>query len=184
MRIIGGRFGGIHFQPPAKTPARPTTDLAKEGLFNILENRRSLEGLHCLDLFAGTGSISYELVSRGATSVTLVERDPGNLRFIRQMAKKLGISSQFTLKGMDVFRFLKDVEDEYDFIFAGPPYALAQIDDIPRRIQEKNLLRPEGLLVLEHTPRNAYESFPGFFRMKNYGTTQFSFFGPAKIQEP
>ncbi len=184
MRIIRGRFGGIRFHPPAKTPARPTTDLAKEGLFNILENRMSLEGMDCLDLFAGTGSISYELISRGAASVTLVERDPGNLRFIRQMARQLDIGSQFDIRGMDVFRFLNQAEGDYDFIFAGPPYALSSIDEIPRWIQDKQLLRPQGLFVLEHTPRNAYDQFPGFIRMKHYGTTQFSFFGPSNTPKP
>ncbi len=183
MRIISGEFGGIRFQPPAKTPARPTTDLAKEGLFNILENLISLDGISSLDLFAGTGSISYELASRGADSLTLVERDGGNLGFIRQMMARLGVEDRFNLRGMDVFRYLREAEGPFDFIFAGPPYALKNIDDIPRLVLQNNLLAAEGIFVLEHTPKNAYESHPGFFRKTNYGTTVFSFFRPQNVDD-
>jgi 16S rRNA (guanine966-N2)-methyltransferase len=176
MRIISGRLGGRRFSPPAQMPhTRPTTDVAKEGLFNILQNRIDFNNLKCLDLFAGTGSISYELASRGADSLTLVEKDGKQVQFIQQTAKLLGLTDFSVLK-QDVFQFLKHCNEQFDFIFAGPPYALTKIDQLPLLIIENKLLAPDGLFVLEHTPRNNYSTFRGFERERNYGTTIFSFF--------
>jgi 16S rRNA (guanine966-N2)-methyltransferase len=176
MRIISGRLGGRRFSPPAQMPhTRPTTDVAKEGLFNILQNRIDFNNLKCLDLFAGTGSISYELASRGADSLTLVEKDGKQVQFIQQTAKLLGLTDFSVLK-QDVFQFLKHCNEQFDFIFAGPPYALTTIDQLPLLIIENKLLAPDGLFVLEHTPRNNYSTFRGFERERNYGTTIFSFF--------
>lgn len=157
---------------------RPTTDIAKEGLFNILQNQIDFEGLKVLDLFGGTGAISYELASRGAAEITLIEKDPKMFEFIKGNLEKLGISQAKVIK-TDVFKYLESCTNTYDFIFAGPPYALARIDDLPKIILEKKLLAPEGLFVLEHTPRNGYEQFPGFLKQRNYGTTLFSFFEPV-----
>lgn len=176
MRIVGGMFSGRRFSPPSSTPARPTTDIAKEGLFNTLENLLDLEGISTCDLFGGTGSISYELASRGAKELTLIERDLTNINFIKKIAKDLGIESQLNIIRGDVFKFIKQQRDRYDFIFAGPPYALQNIDDIPLLVFEKNMLAENGVFVLEHTPRNDYQQHPRFLRMKNYGTTVFSFF--------
>jgi len=177
MRIISGKYGGRRFQPPAKMPhTRPTTDIAKGGLFNTLNNLLDFEDLKTLDLFGGTGSISYELVSRGATDLTLVEQDAKMYDYIRQNIKLLEETSTMKVVKKEVFKFLENCSQQYDFIFAGPPYALTSIDDLPLRIFEKELLRKDGIFVLEHTPRNQYEDHPNFFKIKNYGTTVFSFF--------
>lgn len=177
MRIISGRFGGRKISPPSKMPhTRPTTDIAKEGLFNILQNRISFEGITTLDLFGGTGCISYELASRGAEDVTIVEKDPVMHAFIKKNIEMLSIENTKVLK-MDIFNYLNTCTTSFDFIFAGPPYALGSIDEIPKIIIEKKLIASEGLFVLEHTPRNNYEKFKGFQFVRNYGTTLFSFFG-------
>ena len=176
MRIIGGEWGGRKIHPPSKMPyTRPTTDIAKEGLFNIIQSHRDLEGIKTLDLFGGTGSISFELASRGATDLTIVEKDPQMLAFIKKTASSLGLS-QMKIVSSDVFRFLKTSPGSYDFIFAGPPYALDTIDLLPGLIVSGNLLREDGWFVLEHTPRNKYAGYPMFVRERNYGTTLFSIF--------
>jgi len=158
---------------------RPTTDIAKEGLFNILQNQLDFEGLKTLDLFGGTGAITYELMSRGATDCTVVEKDPQMYAFIQGNLKTLGALPVKMLR-LDVFKFLETATEQYDFIFAGPPYALNTIDDLPRIIIEKKLLAPGGIFVLEHTPRNRYEQYAGFVKQRNYGTTIFSFFEPTE----
>ena len=176
MRIIGGELGGRRLNPPSDMPyTRPTTDLAKEGLFNILQHQITIEGLKTLDLFGGTGSISYELASRGATDLTIVEKDVTMYNFIRKTADTLQLKN-LKLVRSDVFKFIQDCKEKFDFIFAGPPYALKNIDDLPRLVVEKELLNPGGWFVLEHTPRNHYEGWPMFAAMRNYGTTIFSFF--------
>src|SRR5690606_31772527 len=124
----------------------------------------------------GTGSISYELASRGAGDLTLIERDTGNINFIKKTIKELGVADKFHIIKGDVFKFMKQSTEQYDFIFAGPPYALLNIDDLPMLVFEKQMLAPDGIFVLEHTPRNDYQQHPAFIRMKNYGTTVFSFF--------
>ena len=176
MRIISGQYGGRRISPPPKMPhTRPTTDIAKEGLFNILQNNISFEGIETLDLFGGTGSISYELASRGAKKLTVIEKDPVMYEFIKSTANSLGIDNLKVLKS-DVFRFLETAKENYHFIFAGPPYALTIIDDLPRKIFEYNLLKPGGWFVLEHTPRNDYKKFEHYRTERNYGTTIFSIF--------
>jgi len=175
MRIIGGDHGGRKFNPPAKIPARPTTDIAKEGLFNTLQNMLDFEELKTLDIFGGTGSISYELASRGAYNLTLVERDKKTVEFIKKTVDELHFD-HFKVIQSDVFKFLNNCTEQFDFIFAGPPYALKEIDEIPIKIFELKLLNPNGIFILEHTPRNNYEQHPNFEKVKNYGTTMFSFF--------
>jgi 16S rRNA (guanine(966)-N(2))-methyltransferase RsmD len=176
MRVVGGSFSGRRFNPPTGIPARPTTDVAKEGLFNTLQNMMDLEGISTCDLFGGTGSISYELASRGAEELVLIERDQTSINFIKKTAKELGIVEKLHIIKGDVFRFVKQNREQYDFIFAGPPYALESIDELPLLVFEKQMLVPGGIFVLEHTPRNNYTEHPNFQRMKNYGTTIFSFF--------
>jgi 16S rRNA (guanine966-N2)-methyltransferase len=176
MRIISGEWGGRKIHPPSKMPhTRPTTDIAKEGLFNILQSNRDLDGLKTLDLFGGTGAISFELASRGAAELTIVEKDSRMLAFIRKTAESLGLS-HMKIIASDVFRFLKNNQEQYDFIFAGPPYALENIDQIPELILAGKLLKENGWFVLEHTPRNRYKDFPLFVTERNYGTTLFSIF--------
>ena len=176
MRIIGGEWGGRKIHPPSKMPiTRPTTDIAKEGLFNILQSNREMEGLKTLDLFGGTGSISFELASRGATDLTIVEKDSQMLDFHTENGGHAGINP-IENRSADVFRFLKNNKEQYDFIFAGPPYALETIDQIPEFVIGGNLLKEKGWFVLEHTPRNRYKDFPLFVTERNYGTTLFSIF--------
>ena len=154
---------------------RPTTDIAKEGLFNILHNRVQIEGAKTLDLFGGTGCISYELASRGAEELTIVEKDSQMADFIKKNIDMLKIENTQLLR-MDVFQFINTCTNQYDIIFAGPPYALNTIDDLPRIIVERKLISPEGYFILEHTPRNNYKNFEGYSFERNYGTTIFSFF--------
>lgn len=169
-------MGGRRINPPSKMPyTRPTTDIAKEGLFNILQNQLDIEALKTLDLFGGTGSISYELASRGVQDLTIVEKDQQMFSFIKKTAEALKLDN-FKVVKSDVFRFILQCHDKFDFIFAGPPYALENIDDLPRLIFEKQLLNKGGWFILEHTPRNNYESFTGFKSERNYGTTIFSIF--------
>lgn len=176
MRIISGELGGRKIQPPANMPhTRPTTDIAKEGLFNIIQNNIELEGIRTLDLFGGTGSISYELASRGAAVLTIVEKDPAMYEFIKKTSASLQLQNFHVVK-MEVFRFMEQCTDKFSFIFAGPPYALNTIDELPKKIFERELLEPNGWFVLEHTPRNDYAKFPYFATVRNYGTTLFSIF--------
>lgn len=176
MRIISGIHGGRRINPPAHMPhTRPTTDIAKEGLFNILQNTLAFDQLKTLDLFGGTGSISYELASRGVPDLTVVERDNQMHAFIQKNAAALQLSN-FKVVKSEVFRFIETCHEQFDFIFAGPPYALTTIDELPVKIFERGLLKPRGIFVLEHTPRNDYQQFPHFLKVKNYGTTVFSFF--------
>ena len=176
MRIIAGKFGGRRIHPPSHMPnTRPTTDVAKEGLFNILQTRVQLEGASTLDLFGGTGCISYELASRGASHLTVVEKDGQMLEFIKTNIEHLKIENTQLIR-MDVFQYLNSCTQQFDIIFAGPPYALNTIDDLPRIIVERKLISPEGYFILEHTPRNNYENFAGFSFQRNYGATVFSFF--------
>lgn len=176
MRIIGGEHGGRKFNPPSNMPyTRPTTDIAKEGLFNVLQHNLDFEELKTLDLFGGTGSISYELASRGVPDLTIVEKDTAMYEFIKKTAAALRLEN-FRIIKMDVFKFMQQCTDRFDFIFAGPPYALANIDDLPRLVFEKQLLKKGGWFVLEHTPRNDYKTYPFFKTERNYGTTVFSTF--------
>jgi len=176
MRIISGKLGGRRISPPTQMPyTRPTTDIAKEGLFNILQNNLDFEGLKCLDLFGGTGSISYELASRGAADLTIVEKDTQMYQFIKKTMEDLKIKNARIVKS-DVFQFIENCNETYDFIFAGPPYALTTIDELPTKVFQKPILNTDGWFVLEHTPRNSYSAFPYFKMARNYGTTVFSFF--------
>ncbi len=176
MRIISGELGGRRINPPANMPkTRPTTDIAKEGLFNILQNNLDFKELKTLDIFGGTGSISYELASRGATDLTIVEMDNKMYDFIKKTSIDLKIENFHVIK-MDVFKYISTCTLQFDFIFAGPPYALTTIDDLPVLVFEKQLLKSGGWFILEHTPRNNYEKFPFFKVARNYGSTIFSIF--------
>ena len=176
MRIISGTHGGRKISPPAKMPyTRPTTDIAKEGLFNIIENNLDISSLKTLDIFGGTGSISYELASRGAADLTIVEKDTNMYEFIKKNAATLAFEN-FKVIRMDVFKFLQQCTETFDLIFAGPPYALTTIDELPKIVFDKKLLNENGWFILEHTPANNYKAFPQFKTQRNYGTTVFSIF--------
>lgn len=178
MRIISGKFKGRKFYPPAKNwPTRPTTDYAKEGLFNIIYNNFDFEDLKVLDLFGGTGNHSYEFVSRGCEDVTYVDKHGPCVTFVKKIANELGIEDNININRMDVFKFIKYATQSYDYIFAGPPYPLPNIPEIPDLIIEKKMIKEGGWLVLEHNPNHDFENHPHLVDVRNYGKTIFSFFG-------
>lgn len=177
MRIIGGEFKGRRFTPPAKNwPTRPTTDYAKEALFNIITNTLDFESLKVLDLFGGSGSLSYEFISRGCNEVTYIDSFPGCIKFVKETAKKLGIESKIRIFKSDVLKFIDRNGEQFDFIFADPPYAMAGIDSIPDRIFKNNLLKENGWFVMEHNSNHNFKDHPHCFDSRNYGKTLFSFF--------
>ena len=175
MRIITGIYKGRHFDIPKTFKARPTTDFAKENIFNVLTGYLDFEGISALDLFSGTGSISLELVSRGCAHVISVELDRDHHRFIQDCLKKLGTDSCVALRG-DVFRFIKSCKHGFDFIFADPPYALKKLSSIPSLIFEKGLLKEGGIFVLEHGKDQDFTADPHFVEHRSYGSVNFSIF--------
>ncbi len=177
MRIISGKFKGRRFFPPADNwPTRPTTDFAKEGLFNILNNHFDFEEIKVLDLFGGTGSHSYEFISRGCRDVTYVDKFPACVAFVKKTANALGVEHHLHIVRADVFRFLATCREQYDYIFAGPPYPLSNIPEIPGLIFSLNLLLPGGWFVLEHSPQHDFKGHPHFAEARHYGKTIFSIF--------
>ena len=175
MRIITGRYKGRHFDIPRTFKARPTTDFAKENIFNVLTQYVDFDGATALDLFSGTGSISLELLSRGCQQVVSVEMDRDHHRFIQDCLKKLDTKACIPIRG-DVFRFLKSCKQQYDFIFADPPYALKELPQLPDLILEKQLLTPDGLFVLEHGKDYDFSQHPHFVEHRSYGSVNFSLF--------
>ena len=175
MRIITGRYKGRRFDIPRTFKARPTTDFAKENIVNVLQGYTDFDGKTALDLFAGTGSISLELASRGCQQVVSVEADRDHAAFIRQCFAKLGADNQLLIRG-DVFKFLKTCRQSFDFIFADPPYALRELSQIPDLILESTLLRPDGLLVFEHGKDHDFSQHPRFVEHRQYGSVNFSIF--------
>ena len=177
MRIIGGFLGGRRFNPPAdKWPTRPTTDISKEGLYNILVSSRDLEGIAFLDLFGGTGSHCYEMVSRGASSAVYVDQYPACVSFVRRTSSQFEIDDKITILRMDVRKFIKRTDKKFDIIFAGPPYGLKWLDDIPDFIINSEILKPDGILILEHNPNHDFSHHDHYLESRNYGQTIFSFF--------
>lgn len=177
MRIISGRFKGRKFFPPAKNwPTRPTTDYAKEGLFNIISNNFDFESIRVLDLFGGTGNHSYEFISRGCNDVTYVDKFGGCIKFAKETSKALDIESKMKIIKADVFKFIPACHQQFDYIFAGPPYGLATLAQIPNLIFENNLLEKDGWFVLEHNPNYTFQGHPNYTEERNYGTTIFSIF--------
>ncbi|WP_236978551.1 RsmD family RNA methyltransferase [Membranihabitans maritimus] len=177
MRIISGKLKGRRFYPPAdKWPTRPTTDISKEGLYNILQHSLDFESINMLDLFGGTGNHCYEFISRGCKSVTYVDRHRPCVKFVESLAKELEIESFIKIVKADVFKFINKTVDKYDFIFAGPPYPLKKIPEIPQLIFDHNLLKGGGTLVLEHNQDHQFNNHFGFEQVRKYGGTFFSFF--------
>lgn len=177
MRIISGYLKGRRFNPPAKKwPTRPTTDIAKEGLYNILLNQIDFESAVFLDLFGGTGNHCYEFISRGCEDATYVDRHGPAVDYVRLMAAELGIEDKLTIYRDDIFRFLKRNTKSFSVVFAGPPYPLQRIPEIPDLILSGDLLMPDGLLILEHNDEHHFPHHPYFVDVRNYGDTRFSFF--------
>lgn len=175
MRIIGGTAAGLRLNPPQNLPVRPTTDLAKEALFNILGNKLDFEDLDCLDLFAGTGNISFELASRGAKSVDSIDLHGKCVLYITETAKKLKLD-QIKARKADVFKFMKSANKSYDLIFADPPYDIGQLPVLPGYVFENNLLNSDGLLIVEHPTSRKMAEHPNFVEQRQYGNSSFSFY--------
>ncbi len=175
MRVITGIYKGRRFDVPHSFKARPTTDFAKENIFNVLNAYIDFEEASALDLFSGTGSISLELVSRGCSQVISLEADRNHHAFIVSCLKKLDTDVCIPLRG-DVFRFIKSCHSHFDFIFADPPYALENMKDIPSIIFAKDLLKPEGIFVLEHGKDEDFSADPHFVEHRAYGSVNFSIF--------
>ena len=175
MRIITGQYKGRHFDVPRTFKARPTTDFAKENIFNVINGYIDLDGATALDLFAGTGSISLEMLSRGCTPVVSIEADRDHAAFIRQCMQKLAVTDNVLIRG-DVFRFIKSCRQQFDFIFADPPYALAELPSIPALVFERGLLKPGGIFVFEHGKKNGFSADPHFVEHRAYGSVNFSIF--------
>ena len=177
MRIIGGKYKGRRIVPPGNFKARPTTDFAREGLFNILNNRVDFENINVLDLFSGTGSISYEFASRGATEVHMVEKDPKHISGIRRIIKELGIKNVRPIH-IDVKAYLKTCSIKYDIVFADPPYDLSWIMELPDLVTLAGVIKEDGFLILEHPKGLSFTGHKLFFEHRNYGGVNFSFFKP------
>lgn len=175
MRIISGIFGGRRLSPPKNITARPTTDFAKESLFNLLNNRLDFEGIDVLDLFAGTGGIGIECVSRGAREVTAVEIAHVQQNWIIACCRQLGIRNLSLIRG-DVFKFLNACRTKYDLVFADPPYALEQLPTLPDIVLERDILKENGWLVIEHGKDTDFTSHPRHIETRTYGSVHFSFF--------
>ena len=191
MRIITGKYKGRHFDIPRSFKARPTTDFAKENIFNVLVQYVDFEGATALDLFSGTGSISLELLSRGCSQVVSVEMDRDHHRFIRECINSLSPNPSPNREGSmdhegttpkilpirgDVFRFIKSCKQQYDLIFADPPYALKELPQIPDLIIEKQLLKEDGIFVFEHGKDYDFSGHPNFVEHRSYGSVNFSLF--------
>lgn len=176
MRIIRGKYGRRRFDVPSNIKARPTTDFARENLFNVLDSHLDYEETTALDLFAGTGAISLELLSRGCPRVIGVEKHPTQYNFINKVLQQLGDDNMQIIRG-DVFKFVASCGETFDFIFADPPYDLPQLDTIPSKVLDQHcLLRPGGLFVLEHSRNNDFTSHPWFAEHRVYGSVNFTFF--------
>lgn len=175
MRIIGGEYRGRRINPPATLKARPTTDFAREGLFNILSNRVEFEDITVLDLFSGTGCISYEFASRGAKEIHLVEIDTRHIAGIRKIIAELAFNNIKPVH-IDVRAYLKTCKISYDLVFADPPYDLSWLRDIPDIVKGSGVLKDEGFFILEHPRDMNFSAHPGFFEHRSYGSVNFSFF--------
>ena len=175
MRIIGGTLKGKTILPPPGYKARPTTDFAKEGLFNILDNEYEFEDLKVLDLFGGTGSIAFEFASRGASRVYCVEMARENASFIKMEAARLGLGN-VTMVRDNVFDFLPICHEKFDLIFADPPYALEGLETLPDQIFSHDLLHPGCYFILEHGGEHSFQTHPRFVKERHYGRVHFSFF--------
>jgi 16S rRNA (guanine(966)-N(2))-methyltransferase RsmD len=174
LRIISGKYKGKNLIIPKGLPVRPTTDYAKESLFNILNNTIDFHDLEILELFAGTGNIGYEFMSRGAKNITSVDLDFKCVQFIKKMNKELGIKGRVIRS--ESFRFIKSNKDNYNMIYADPPYDLENILLFPDLIFDKNLLQKNGLLIIEHKKEIDFSSCKNYSETRQYGKVNFSFF--------
>lgn len=184
MRIIRGKFGRRRFDVPTNITARPTTDFARENIFNVIENMIDIEGIDALDLFSGTGAISLELLSREAASVTAVEKASTQFRFIEKTAQTLGVDNLRLIRG-DVFRYLTTARPgSFDFVFADPPYDMPRFDEVAPAVINSGIVRPGGIFIIEHSKNRDYSSLPFFHSHRAYGSVNFSIFSFPPKQDP
>ena len=181
MRIIAGSLKGRRLNPPANLPVRPTTDMARESLFNILNNYVDFEDCTVIDLFSGTGAVAVEFVSRGAREVTAVDINNACTEYIKSEAAKLNLKNLHVVR-TDVFDLLKRAYKKFDIVFADPPYALEGIEKLPDLIFEHGLLNEDGIFILEHPREYSFEEHPHFWQHRNYGKVNFTFFA-MKLDE-
>lgn len=175
MRIIRGKYGRRRFDVPTNITARPTTDYARESIFNVIENLVDLEGLTALDLFAGTGAMSFEFLSRGCASVTSVEKAATQFNFIQKVKKLLADDNITAIKG-DVYRFIGSCTRKFDIIFADPPYDLPTLPDLPATILNSGMVKEGTIVIVEHSKHNDFSALPQFMQHRNYGKVNFSIF--------
>ncbi len=175
MRIVGGKYRGRLFNPGKSFNARPTTDMAKESLFNILQNQVDFESIKVLDLFSGTGSISFEFASRGCLDITSVELNFRHHQFIKEVIEKIGETHIKAIKA-NAFQFVGKTDQTYDLVFADPPYDHKQFNEVPNLVLSSGILKPGGLFILEHSKNYDFSGYPQFAELRSYGSVHFSFF--------
>lgn len=175
MRIIRGKYGRRRFDVPGNISARPTTDFARENIFNVLENMIDFDGIRAIDLFAGTGAISLEMVSRGAAEVTAVEKAPTQFRFIEKVRQQLNCMELQVVKG-DALRYIQSVSTPVDLVFADPPYDMEGFETVPEIILSSGAVGPDTLVVIEHSKTRDFSAIPGFLERRIYGSVNFSIF--------
>lgn len=183
MRIIRGKYGRRRFTVPTNITARPTTDFARENIFNVIENLTDIEGARCLDLFAGTGAVTFEFLSREAASVTAVEKSPIQARFIEKVARKLH-DDNLRLLRTDALRFIRDARAPYDIIFADPPYNMEGFGEIPGAVLNSALVKEGTLFIMEHSKAYNFTRLPHFLEHRAYGSVNFSLFLVGDTQTP
>lgn len=175
MRIIRGKYGRRRFDVPTNITARPTTDFARENIFNVIENLIDIEGIDALDLFAGTGAITFELLSRGARQVTSVEKASTQYSFISKVSRQLGADNLRLVRG-DALRFIASASSRFDLVFADPPYDMPGFAEIPQKVLESGLLKPGSIFIIEHSKKLDFSSLPNFMQHRAYGSVNFSIF--------
>lgn len=175
MRIIRGKYGRRRFDVPRNISARPTTDFARENIFNVLENLVDFEHSDALDLFAGTGAISFEFLSRGCPAVTCVEKSATQYKFIRQVRDMLNATNLNMIRG-DVFKYISTTDQQFDVVFADPPYDLTNFEQVPQAVLNSTILKPGAIFILEHSKAYNFSSLPHFMQHRAYGSVNFSLF--------
>ena len=183
MRIIRGKYGRRRFDVPTNISARPTTDFARENIFNVIENIADIDGANVLDLFAGTGAVSFEFLSRGAAHVTLVEKATTQYNFIRKVADTLNVRNELTMIKGDALRFLASASSAFDIVFADPPYDMAGFAEIPDKILNSGAVKDGTLVIIEHNRSHDFSTLPGFMDHREYGSVNFSLFKVQKQSE-
>ncbi len=176
MRIISGKYRSKRITAPANLPARPTTDMAKESLFNLLYNYVDFDDITVLDLFGGTGNVSYEFASRGCRFITIVEQDYRCFKFIKKTVSQLHFDNEISVVKGDAFKYVQRTSRQFDVVFADPPYDIEGLREFILTIMERNVVKPGGLFVIEHSSREKFDDLPGFVDQRKYGSVNFSIF--------